>query len=315
MNYHLYFHYDFDGMASGAVLLNFLRSRGDNIVSFNPMNYYPALKKRWPNYKFRTPFIIVDFFYHPKADWWFDHHTTSFPYPEWKARFSADSKHNFDPRYRSVCSMVVAHLKKNFSYKAPKYISYLAKWLDVIDSAHFKSLSQIIQKKSPALKLDLFLENIPETCKDSKEAYKFVIKKLATESVTRLVSRPQVKNKINKLLSETKRSFDALKASSVATGKTVFSDATVTGLHASHFYTYHLYPKAKYSILLSYHTNLYHLSVSKNPWNKNNKVKIGDAMLKYGGGGRKDVGGLERKNKKEILIIANEITEFLNKNG
>jgi nanoRNase/pAp phosphatase (c-di-AMP/oligoRNAs hydrolase) len=38
-------------------------------------------------------------------------------------------------------------------------------------------------------------------------------------------------------------------------------------------------------------------------------------MKKYGGGGHKGVGGLERKSKKEIMKIAEEIIEYLNKHG
>lgn len=39
MNYHLYFHDDFDGMSSSAILLDFFRTRGDDIASFNPINF------------------------------------------------------------------------------------------------------------------------------------------------------------------------------------------------------------------------------------------------------------------------------------
>ena len=60
MKYHIYFHDDLDGVASSAVMLSFLSERGDTIVSYNPLNYFPDFKRKWPVYKFKKPFILVD---------------------------------------------------------------------------------------------------------------------------------------------------------------------------------------------------------------------------------------------------------------
>jgi nanoRNase/pAp phosphatase (c-di-AMP/oligoRNAs hydrolase) len=44
-------------------------------------------------------------------------------------------------------------------------------------------------------------------------------------------------------------------------------------------------------------------------------VNIGKLMSKYGGGGHRTVGGIEKKTKPEILKVAEEIIEYLNRHG
>src|ERR1700685_3337099 len=113
MKYDIYFHNDFDGRASAAVVLAFLRSRGDDIEHFTPVNYY--LLSQWMDEKFfekhklfsgkRNPAIIVDFLYHPKAAMWFEHHATTFKRPEWEKKFKPDTFHRLEPQYPSCCHL------------------------------------------------------------------------------------------------------------------------------------------------------------------------------------------------------------------
>ncbi len=87
MKYDIYFHNDFDGRASAAVMLAFLRSRGDDIEHYIPIKY--DVIPKWIDDKFleknklfkgkHSPAIIVDFPYHPQAAFWFDHHIRPFP--------------------------------------------------------------------------------------------------------------------------------------------------------------------------------------------------------------------------------------------
>src|SRR5271155_4749866 len=109
MLYDIYFHNDFDGRASAAVMLAFLRSRGDDIEHFIPVKYdiIPVgTKKQWLDDKFleknklfrgkHNPAIIVDFPYHPQAAFWFDHHLRPFRKPGWEKKFKSDREHRYD---------------------------------------------------------------------------------------------------------------------------------------------------------------------------------------------------------------------------
>jgi oligoribonuclease NrnB/cAMP/cGMP phosphodiesterase (DHH superfamily) len=64
--YNIYFHDDFDGFASASVIYDFLKKSNSKVKSFNPVNY--DLKNKWSEFKFKPNPIILDFYYHPKAN-------------------------------------------------------------------------------------------------------------------------------------------------------------------------------------------------------------------------------------------------------
>jgi oligoribonuclease NrnB/cAMP/cGMP phosphodiesterase (DHH superfamily) len=316
VNYHLYFHNDFDGVASGAVMLNFLNSRGDDIVSFTPVDYSPLLKKNWARFKFKEPFIIVDFLYHPKASWWFDHHRTSFINNRWYKEFKSDKNRAFDQTAKSACSLMAEHLMKKFDYSPPKFFVDLVKWADIIDSASYKSAKEAIFGRQPAIKLVPVLELIDGKGKASAKYFEKVIKFLANEPLSRTIQTPIIRREIKKVEKSNREIKRIFKNISFVSGKVVFIDGTRTKNQFSRYIGYYFYPEINYSITLEFRRYCYHLSVGKNPWKREPAgINIGELLSKYGGGGHKTVGGVERKSKPEILRIAGEVIEYLNNNG
>ncbi|MBI2670208.1 MAG: hypothetical protein HYX20_03640 [Candidatus Yanofskybacteria bacterium] len=316
MNYHLYYHNDFDGTASGAIILNFLYSRGDSIASFNPIDYTPKLIASWVGYKFKKPFILVDFRYHPKADWWFDHHEVSFPRlvkTEWKKHFRNDQTHCWDRKRKSCCGLILAHLKKHFGFKLPKHIAELAKWADIIDAAGYKSAREAISYSKPAFQLMAIVtdENNSKNTHD-------LIKKLAEKSMAKIVKEPRIKTRVSDFILKLKKLIKDLKTISKPYGSTIFFDVSDISPDVSHYMSYFLYPSVKYSVILKRGkgNDYYHLGVGKNPWiGQSEKTNIGELMSKYKGGGHKNVGATQSNSKKEIMKITGEIIEYLNKNG
>ncbi len=315
MKYHVYFHDDFDGMVSGLVMFDFMKSRGDGIASFNPINFTPNLKNNWAKFKFKEPFILLDFMYHPKAAWWFDHHETSFINQDWKEKYTDDETHAFDISYKSACSLVLAYLKKKYKYQASKNIQNLVRWGDLIDSAGYKNARQIVDRNGSGLKLMSFLDSLD---RQNKKAHQKrignIIKQLSAKSINEIIKQPAIAKTIKEQLAKIKESKEAFKDSAVLSGGIVFIDNTIHDIHGSHFLAYYFYPKSFYSVSLSKYGGYYHISVGGNPWNriKGSRVHIGDLMSKYGGGGHKNVGGLEKKSKEEILKIVAEIIKYLN---
>ena len=315
--YHIYFHDDFDGMASGAVMLDFLNRRGDGIISFNPINYTPSLKNNWANFKFKEPFILVDFLYHPRAVWWFDHHETSFLNPSWRKKYKNDKTHSFDQSFKSCCGVTFAWLKKEHGYKPPEHIKYLAKWADIIDSSGYKSAKQPVERKEPALKFISFLDSLDRQIdKAHKASATFIIKQLAAKPIADFIKLARVAKSIKGEDVKINKSLGRFKNFAESRGEVIFIDVTEANLAvAHHYFAYHLYPKTIFSILLSFYGSNYHLSVGRNPWRRNDyngSINIGDLMSKYGGGGHKNIGGLERKSKKETMTITEEIIKYLN---
>src|ERR1700740_1709547 len=72
----LYFHYPcFDGLVSGVLAWEFLEANEWNITQLIPVDY--GIRKRWLARKLKKPCAVVDFLYHPRSDFWADHHKTT----------------------------------------------------------------------------------------------------------------------------------------------------------------------------------------------------------------------------------------------
>jgi len=230
MKYDVYHHNDFDGRASAAVMLAFLRSRGDDIEHFVPVNYY--LLSQWLSEDFfkkhklfkgqRNPAIVVDFLYHPKAAWWFEHHPTTFKKPEWAKRFRADQQHHLAPQYPSCTHLVYDALRKNFGWKPPRHIKELVKWLDVIDGAQYRSARQTIEFKEPALQVNEFVEMKLHRATGNKR----LIELLATEPLDAIARLPEVRRFVKKLRKEYAKGLAFIKKNTKIVGGVSFLDRT-----------------------------------------------------------------------------------------
>src|SRR5215467_2006122 len=109
----LYFHYPcFDGVVSAALAWEFLEQQtGWSINELCPVNY--AVRDKWLASELKGPCAIVDFLYHPSADFWADHHATSMLTKEAKAdyqRRKASFPLFFDEQAESCASLLFRHL-------------------------------------------------------------------------------------------------------------------------------------------------------------------------------------------------------------
>ncbi len=147
-------------------MLTFLRERGDDIERYTSMTY--GKESAWYDEGFfkkerSNPAIVVDFTYHPKAAWWFDHHASTFKKPEWRSRYKKDKQHQLSPEYPSCCGLVYAALQKNFGWKPPCHFASFVQSADMIDSAGYVSARQTIEMKTPDLLMNAFVEGLPHS--------------------------------------------------------------------------------------------------------------------------------------------------------
>ncbi len=307
---HLYFHNDFDGVAAAAILMNFIEGRGGKALSFNVIDYNPRLKPKWASFRFKKPFAILDFLYHPKASWWFDHHQTSFIRNDWQDKFKSDKTHAFGPAEKSACSLLIKRLRKDFDYKPPKNIGDLAKWATIIDSVAYKSAREAVESRQPAILIARALDSV------TGRHLGAMVRKLSEKLMSEVAKNPIIEEETRKIALRNrtvKRIFGSI---SVLTPKVIFADGSKIKTELPRYMGYLLYPRIDYVVTVEFYGNYYHLSIGKNPWKKTPaRVHIGEMLKKYGGGGHKTVGGVEKKSKKEILKIAGEVIEYLNGHG
>lgn len=324
MNYDLYFHNDFDGVVSAAILRYFLKSRGDQIQNYFLMAYGDKLERKWSRLKLagknKNPAIVVDFRYHPEAAFWFDHHPTTFIKPEWQKEFLSTKEkkyHYWNKNYTSCGHLIIDSLKKDFGLKTPKFLKDLIKWIDIIDSANYKSAKQAIELKEPALKLAIFID----VNENRQKLLSILIKALSEMHFKKTIAIPIIKKGIKLIFKKHRRTLEFFKKNIKLfnNNRIAFIDlstANVLNLKQTPFY---FYPKLIYAIFLKKKPSRFHLTVAVNPWRrKENNLNIGELLKKFsrGAGGHKDVGGMQIKNKKKALKIIEElIVKFLANNN
>lgn len=312
MKYDIYFHNDFDGRASAAVMLAFLRSRGDDIGRYISMTY--GKESEWYQENFfakGNPAIVVDFTYHPKAAWWFDHHASTFKKTEWKKRFKSDPRHRLDPEYRSCCRLVYESLKKDFGWQAPQHFRKFAARLDIIDGARYRTARETIEMEDPAVEMNAFVESSLHIEKEDA----LMIGLMSRYPLEKVVRHPSIAKKIAGLKKKVAQSMAFQKKNIQVFKHSTFIDLSKDPLNGLLRYApYYLYPKSNFSIRMRPKFKLWYLGVAANPWNPPRRsIDLGVLMQKYHGGGHKGIGATEFHTRKAAMAAFEEINELLNR--
>lgn len=319
MKYDIYFHNDFDGRASAAVMLNFLERRGDSITRWIPVEHgltnSPRNSTSWIGRKLapskkRNPAIVVDFSYHPEAVFWFDHHETAFKKKEWRKKFRQTKFHCWDPKAPSACGLIVKSLKKNFGYKPTQHILELAKWLDITDGANYRSARQAIEKKEPALQIEEFIDE-----KKGKDVLLWLIKAMSTKPLAEIARMPAIKKSAGAYQERKKAMLKFYRSALQITGRLGFIDISKSGPD-SRFAPYYLYPKLRHALTLKKDSARdFRLSFNANSWRrKENKIHIGKYLRdNFGGGGHHDAGGATFASRKLAEKAAQKIIKNFSK--
>ena len=146
----IYFHRDFDGMAAAAILADALATtRGHLDVSWEGVNFDRTLE--WDNFANGEEFAVVDFHYHPRAKYWFDHHPTTFLEDSHQEQYSDDENRCFDSTAKRCPPIILRHAAEHWGYTPPAHFTELAKWSDIIDSAGYESAEAALFGTEPAM--------------------------------------------------------------------------------------------------------------------------------------------------------------------
>jgi hypothetical protein len=318
MLYDIYFHNDFDGRAAAAIMLSFLRGRGDDIEHFTPIDY--DLLKDWLGDDFfmshklfkgrRNPAIVVDFAFHPKAAWWFDHHETTFRKAAWKKKFKPNKQWHYDPEYKSCCGQVAEILRRDFGWKPPAHFKELVVWGDLMDSASYKSPQQAMDLSIPAIAIAAFFDRCGYLPVGKKPSVEF----LAEQSLDEIAKRPDVRRAVREAEKDAARATAYVKKHIERTGRTAYIYFSKWQFAKPRYIPYALDARLWYLVRIFKKNGFYHLSVGMNPWRKKeNKIDIGALIGMYGGGGHFNVGGAEIASRSSAERSAREIVAYLEK--
>ncbi len=283
----------FDGCASAALFSRWFTEResGPVEVVTRPVQHGPG--PVFPPDAFQADVnAVVDFRYSPspRLDWWFDHHASGFPTPADRAAFEADhgGQKFWDPGAPSCTGFIARVLGERYGWLPPE-LEELIRWADVIDAARFPSAAMAVRLEEPALRIMTLLEVSRDPALQPR-----MIAALSREPLARIAAEPWVAEPLVPILERHFRSIDTVRKHARMEGGVVHVDLSETGLEAANkFIAYDLFPRARYTVVVSRDPKRTKISVGSNPWSAVPRTHdISKICERYGGGGHPVVGAV-----------------------
>lgn len=286
----LYFHYPcFDGLVSCVLAWEFLeKHKGWNITEFCPANY--TVRDTWLSQALKTPCGIVDFLYHPSAEFWADHHQTSMLNEETKADFLRRKATNcllFDDQAASCASLLFRYLR-DFLSGIPHFEEMVV-WAEKIDSASYSSVQEAILGNSPALQINRSL--LVET---TVEYAHFLLKELRVHDLSYVARLPQVKSRQDEVQHQIEAGLKQVEnhirveKNKIVVIETEKRDGEIISRYAPYYFV----PEARYSITVVRTKEGTSITAMRNPWKEFPSTPLGRIFETFGGGGHQRVGSV-----------------------
>jgi hypothetical protein len=305
----LYVHFPcFDGVVSGVLSILFLsKSLHWRFRTIHPVNY--SQQDDWSHLQLPRRSAVVDFLYHPQADFWADHHSTTFCSELMKADFEAHG-HEFrfyDSRAGS-CAMLLWQQLGAFLGPDPR-LEEMARWADKIDSASYASVEEAIFSLHPAMVVSrsLAVDADGEYCR-------FLITLLQKSNLEEAAQTSQVQKRFITAKTLTDAGLDRVGKSISLRGNVAFFEANSEGVMMNRYAPYCFYPHASYSVGVVHSKSGTKITAMRNPWLNFESAHLGQFMRKFGGGGHQRVGSviLPNATNSQVSEIVPELLHELN---
>ena len=286
----LYFHFPcFDGLVSCVLAWDFLeRRKAWTIEGFEPVNY--DVRQTWLSAGLKIPCGVVDFLYHPSAEFWADHHQTAFLTPEAKADF-CERRSSAILLYDDLAGSCASLLYRNLQEDAPgrPHFPEMVEWAEKIDSARYASVQEAILGEAPALQIN---RSLLQT--NGPEYGRFLLKALREHDLGQVAGLSEVKLRHDEVLRRTLAGLKQVeKRLRVAPGGIATFEAEKNQEEIINRYAaYHFVPTARYSIGVIRSDEGTAITAMRNPWLEFPSIPLGRIFEKFGGGGHQRVGSV-----------------------
>ena len=291
----VYLHFPcFDGVISAVLACEYLeRKQGWKTGDIAPVNY--SGRETWTSQPLAKPAAVVDFLYHPDADFWADHHQTTFLTPELEAHCRRmDSANLLYDAGASSCAEVI--WRKSFRLLREPRFREMVEWARRIDGAHYDSVEEAVLGDTPALRISFsFL-------RDSSADYcRFLVESLRSKSFAEVAASRHVAEcylSVRKAIRNGQQLFR--KASRLEKdGIVVFHVEDTGNALLSRYAPYLDYPEARYSVGITDTGHGAKITAMRNPWRRFRSVPLGQIFSHYGGGGHQRVASVLLKDRQE----------------
>ena len=302
----IHYHRDFDGMVAGAILAQILRDTQGEVVSLTSVNY--DQRENWEDFESGKRFAIVDFHFHPRAEYWFDHHPTTFLTPQMRAAYEPNDRWQWDESSPSCPPLILRHAVEHWGYEPPERFVEMAQWSDVIDAARYESVEQAIFGDTPALRIARSLTVAP-----NPGWVDTLAEAMTGGTLDSIASRPDVEKAHQRASRNRDRALEQFPSTVewVRDG-VIFYDASSSRIRRERFAAFYHHPKMHYSVGVIPTRAGFHVTCGENPWNPPTAgIHVGELMETYGGGGHRAVGGANPPDLQAARTVAMQVGEHL----
>jgi oligoribonuclease NrnB/cAMP/cGMP phosphodiesterase (DHH superfamily) len=302
----IHYHRDFDGMVSAAVLSVILGEKRGVRAGWRSINY--DQRANWGEFEAGKRFAIVDFHFHPRAEYWFDHHPTTFLTPELRAQYAPSDRWCFDETSPSCPPLILRHASEHWGFQAPARFVEMARWSDVVDGARYKDVEQAVFGEEPALRIARAITVAPTTDWVDK-----LVGWMATGDLASVAAQPEVEKAHQRASRNRDRALEQFPPT-VQWKKdgVLLYDASSDRIRRERFAAFYHHPDIHYSVGVIPTRSGFHVTAGVNPWNPPTADQdIGAIMEVYGGGGHKAVGGANPVDLSSARTVAAEVAEKL----
>ena len=292
----LYFHTAcFDGLVSAALAWEFLENQGWRFHDLIPVAY--NLRESWLG-PLTKPAAVVDFLYHPDAEFWADHHTTTFLTPAAQQDYETrrgDHFLVFDQAAGSCATLLLNRLRARIP--DPDRFAEAILWAEKIDTAHYDSVEEAIWGTSPASIIRLTLASDPDP-----GYQRLLVTELRSGGLERISHLPPIQDRFNNVHRRISQGLSHASRSIRLHRKIAVLDVALEGDEIiSRYAPYHFFPQASYSIAIVRSQSSITITAMRNPWIEFRSVPIGKVLEPFGGGGHLRVGSVIVPKEKARL--------------
>lgn len=302
MKLNLYFHRDFDGMAAAALLCEVFQScKGYQTFAYHPVDFH--LKDEWLDMRLAQPAAVLDFFYHPHASYYYDHHDS--PVAE---RFFGSPQLDEPDRcllltMKSTPSILRYKFGDRFDFGP---YEELIRWSDIIDNCEYASPRDLYDSDEPYIRLNKLIcyyqdRNMNDEIISLVPAMLHDPEKTLRERAGLLARLVDEEREVARRLAERIEVEDAIG----------FIDQSESGFAVQRFISYCYHPDLDYQVMIYRKNDAYVVNVGRNAWKSFDSRNLGEIATRLGGFGRKDVGGIFVRTHDEALALTGVIRREL----
>jgi hypothetical protein len=288
----IYFHSPcFDGIVSAVLAWDFLeKTDGWVNPTLRPVNY--EQRESWLRDVLEEPSAIVDFLYHPDAQFWADHHGTAFLTGAARRDFEEkqdrrDRRLIYDAAAGSCAALLWDRFYSAFGHRNDRYQELVA-WADKIDSARYNSVEEALSSEAPALRLakGLGIGRTPGYCES-------VVVALRNQDLAAVAELPPARAHFAEVERLTSIGVDRFqRAARLEDDGIVVFDVDSRDAMISRYLPFSFFPDARYSAGIQRWEGGAKVTAMRNPWRQFESVSLGRIAENLGGGGHPRVGSI-----------------------